>query len=99
MYPTTTAPLVMNERLPDPAVKVFDKSFDKYRVLLASVVTVGLLGFLTTEAFNHTFGRVAPFDAEPVTSWIENGVRSLVAPVVYLGIMLIVREYRRLHKK
>jgi gluconolactonase len=37
MYPTTTAPLVLNERLPDPAVKVLDKSFEKYRVLLASV--------------------------------------------------------------
>src|ERR1044071_9663222 len=37
MYPATTAPLVLNERLPDPAVKVLDKSFEKYRVLLASV--------------------------------------------------------------
>ncbi|MBX9830274.1 MAG: SMP-30/gluconolactonase/LRE family protein [Xanthobacteraceae bacterium] len=36
MYPTTTAPLVLNERLPDPAVKILDKSFEKYRVLLAS---------------------------------------------------------------
>jgi gluconolactonase len=37
MYPTTTAPVVLNERVPDPAVKVLDPSFDKYRVLLASV--------------------------------------------------------------
>jgi gluconolactonase len=37
MYPTLTPPLVLNERLPDPAVKVLDKSFEKYRVLLASV--------------------------------------------------------------
>jgi gluconolactonase len=37
MYPTTTAPLVLNERLPDPAVKILDKGFEKYRVLLASV--------------------------------------------------------------
>ncbi|MBM3527196.1 MAG: SMP-30/gluconolactonase/LRE family protein [Alphaproteobacteria bacterium] len=37
MYPTTTAAWVLNERLPDPAVKVLDKSFEKYRVLLASV--------------------------------------------------------------
>src|SRR3954462_5507005 len=37
MYPTTTAPLVLNERLPDPAIKILDKSFEKYRVLLASV--------------------------------------------------------------
>ena len=29
MYPTATAPLVLNERLPDPAVKILDKSFEK----------------------------------------------------------------------
>ena len=37
MYPTATPPLVLNERVPDPAVRVLDKSFEKYRVLLASV--------------------------------------------------------------
>jgi len=37
MYPTATAPVVLNERLPDPAVKILDASFEKYRVLLASV--------------------------------------------------------------
>ena len=37
MYPTATAPLVLNERVPDPAVKVLDPSFEKYRLLLASV--------------------------------------------------------------
>jgi gluconolactonase len=37
MYPTTTPPLVLNERLPDPAVRILDPSFQKYRVPLASV--------------------------------------------------------------
>ena len=37
MYPTATPPLVLNERVPDPAVKALDKSFEKYRVPLASV--------------------------------------------------------------
>jgi len=37
MYPTPTAPLVLNERVPDPAVKVLDPSFEKYRILLGSV--------------------------------------------------------------
>ena len=37
MYPTATAPVVLNERVPDPAVKVLDPSFEKHRVLLASV--------------------------------------------------------------
>src|ERR1051326_1307604 len=37
MYPTPTAPVVPHERLPDPAIKALDKSFDKYRVPLASV--------------------------------------------------------------
>jgi gluconolactonase len=37
MYPTPTPAVVLNERLPDPAIKALDKSFDKYRVPLASV--------------------------------------------------------------
>ncbi len=32
-----TEPLVLNERLPDPAVKILDPSFEKYRLVLASV--------------------------------------------------------------
>jgi gluconolactonase len=37
MYPTTTAPAVLNERVPDPSIEVLDPSFEKYRVLLGSV--------------------------------------------------------------
>jgi gluconolactonase len=37
MYPTATPPLVLNERVPDPAVKILDPSFEKYKVPLASV--------------------------------------------------------------
>jgi gluconolactonase len=37
MYPTATAPVVLNERVPDPAVEALDPSFEKYRVPLASV--------------------------------------------------------------
>lgn len=37
MYPTATPPTVLNERVPDPAVKILDPSFEKYRVPLASV--------------------------------------------------------------
>ena len=37
MYPTATVPLVLNERLPDPAVKILDPSFNKYRLGLAGV--------------------------------------------------------------
>jgi gluconolactonase len=37
MYPTATPPLVLNERVPDPAVKTLDPSFEKYKLPLASV--------------------------------------------------------------
>ena len=37
MYPTVTPPLVLNERVPDPAVKTLDPSFEKYKLPLASV--------------------------------------------------------------
>src|SRR3954468_11487371 len=37
MYPTATPPLVLNERVPDPAGKILDPSFEKYKLPLASV--------------------------------------------------------------
>ena len=37
MYPTANAPLVLNERVPDPAVEALDPNFEKYRLPLASV--------------------------------------------------------------
>ena len=37
MYPTASPPLVLNERVPDPAVKILDPSFEKYKLPLASV--------------------------------------------------------------
>jgi len=37
MYPTATPPVVLNERVPDPAVRILDPSFDKYKLPLASV--------------------------------------------------------------
>jgi gluconolactonase len=37
MYPTATPPLVLSERVPDPAIHALDHSFEKYRVPLASV--------------------------------------------------------------
>src|SRR6186997_2687277 len=37
MYPTASPPLVLNERMPDPAVKILDHSFEKYKLPLASV--------------------------------------------------------------
>jgi gluconolactonase len=37
MYPTAIPPLVLNERVPDPALKNLDPSFEQYRVPLASV--------------------------------------------------------------
>jgi gluconolactonase len=37
MYPTATPPVVLNERVPDPAVEALHPSFEKYRLPLASV--------------------------------------------------------------
>jgi gluconolactonase len=37
MYPTATPPELLNQRVPDPAVRILDPSFDKYRLALASV--------------------------------------------------------------
>src|SRR4026207_1505517 len=37
MYPTVTPPLVLNERVPDPAAHTPDPSSDKHKLPLASV--------------------------------------------------------------
>jgi hypothetical protein len=56
--------------------------------LLGSVFGVGFLGFFSTATFNFVFGR-SGFGAEPVSRWFEMGLRSLFAPVLYIGIILI----------
>jgi hypothetical protein len=58
--------------------------------LLGAFLTIGLLGFLTTAAFNLTVGRSAPFDRESPTVWIVMGLRSLVTPTLYIMAMLLV---------
>jgi hypothetical protein len=56
--------------------------------LFGTVVAVGLLGFASSVTFNLAFGR-AGFGAEPLARSFEMGLRSLVAPAVYVGAMLI----------
>jgi predicted Ser/Thr protein kinase len=64
---------------------------------VALCVPAGLtaLGFAQTEAFNLTLGRIAPFNVEPWTIWLETGSRSLVLPLLYmLGISFVVMAGR-----
>ena len=44
-----------------------------------------VLGFLGSVAFNHTLGRPASFDDEPVIAWWVWGLRTLVAPITYIA--------------
>jgi len=53
---TTTTPVVLNERVPDPAVKALDPSFEKYRQPLASVERL-------SQGFNWAEGPVYFGDA------------------------------------
>jgi hypothetical protein len=55
---------------------------------LIALVGVGLLGLMMTAVFNLTTGRNPPFDQESPGRWMELGLRSLVAPVVYIAAML-----------
>ena len=60
--------------------------------IAAAAVPVALwsLGRLSSAAFNATFGRFDAFAAEPIQTHLVVGVRSLVAPAVYAGLVLIV---------
>ncbi len=53
-------------------------------------LTVGLFGFLTTAAYNLNLGRGAPFDQESPAVWLEMGLRSVLSPIVYMGLALLV---------
>jgi hypothetical protein len=72
------------------------RSWTKTAVRIAAAVIfiplfVGGLGFSETAAFNLALERVAPFDVEPATRWMEMGARSLFVPLLYqLGIFMIV---------
>jgi hypothetical protein len=59
-------------------------------VIAAVPVMTGLLGFLMTEFFNLTLGRVAPFSNESIAVWLRVGRQSLVTTAVYIVAMLIL---------
>ena len=59
-------------------------------VALAGLTSIVFVGFLTTAAFNLSAGRTPPFDEEPVTVWLEMGLRSLLTPVLYGLAMVLV---------
>lgn len=49
---------------------------------------IGLLGMLTSAAFNLTLGRRGGFSDDTLLDWWEYGARSLVTPVVY-GVLTL----------
>lgn len=48
---------------------------------------VGLLGFISSIAFNLTLGRSSSFVSESVVDWLVWGVRALIAPLVYMALI------------
>jgi serine/threonine protein kinase len=59
------------------------------------VATVTVLGFIETQTFNFTLGRISPFDQEPRMKWFEMGLRALVVPAVYtIGIFIAIAAIR-----
>jgi serine/threonine protein kinase len=60
-----------------------------------SVASITSLGFLETQAFNFTLGRVAPFNNEPTSEWLRLGLSSIFVPGLYLvGVLLFVSAGR-----
>ena len=64
---------------------------------------VWVLGFINSMAFNLTLGRPLPFSGESPLSWWMWGLRSLVAPVVYMMMAVtgwfVVRSAWRLARR
>ena len=59
-------------------------------LVLIAFAAIVFLGFLTTAAFNLNVGRSAPFDNESPMVWLEMGLRSLLSPILYISIALLV---------
>ncbi len=53
------------------------------------VIVVLALGFLSSMALNNTLGRSSEFANESPLAWLIWGIRSLVAPAVYMAIAAI----------
>ena len=58
--------------------------------LAGIVLLIGLLGFVSSMAFNVTLSRPASFAAESVTDWFIWGLRALIPPLVYMALAAIV---------
>ena len=61
-------------------------------VVAAVPVVVTLLGFLTTAWFNWVLDRHSPFSDESSAVWLELGFRSLFAPSIVIGGVLVALE-------
>lgn len=59
-------------------------------IAVLAVLAIALLGLIETAAFNHTLGRTAPFDREPLEVSFEMALRSLVLPIaVAVAVSLV----------
>jgi len=57
---------------------------------LATVVATGVIGFLTCAQFDLTFGRGEEFGDHSVWNWLLWGGRTLILPIAYFLLALIV---------
>jgi serine/threonine protein kinase len=54
-----------------------------------------VVGFIETQAFNLSLGRVAPFNQETPLAWLEYGLRSSFLPALYfVALLVFVRAVR-----
>lgn len=54
------------------------------------LLTVFLLGLLTSAHYNRALGRDSGFSEDTAWTWFEMGVRSLVPSVIYLVLFLVI---------
>ncbi|MGE0706212.1 MAG: hypothetical protein AB7P22_20005, partial [Vicinamibacterales bacterium] len=56
--------------------------------IAAGIAAVGVLGLVTSTAFNLTLRRTAGFSDDTIADWFELGLRSLVTPVIYAALTM-----------
>ena len=58
-------------------------------VVAAALVSVTFLGFITSAAFNQMLGRDGGFLDESAIDWPAWGVKAVLAPALYMGVMFL----------
>jgi serine/threonine-protein kinase len=73
-----------------------DRSWRGPMLAGAAVLGVWMLGFMTSQAFDQTLGRLGGFSDESPLDWLILGIQSLIGPIGFAAAATLVYQIARL---